>query len=472
MNKGRLALAVALIAPFFGVITIGSSAYASNSGGNPKNYSVTVTPTVGAGESADQNNVFSVVVTNLNPLQHLGSLDMSLPGLDFVLPNTGAIVPSTNYAVSPSPTVTVSNGVVEVRGLSMPYQGQASFSVSADVPCVFESGAWTIGAKQANDFSGVPGNSFGLVSDPSVGVSGQCSFSFTQQPADTSINTFISTVPFTAPTNAPLPNPTLVEAQLLDDHGQRVNAGDAFNPGDEAANTTTAVAKLNTADGLALEQVTALAGIASFPSLEVGSANAFSNSGVQSSDVLIATGQANSSINGIPSSALNAGPPSAPFHIWGAGTLCSGNGSQCKASTGANVNSSVTGTATGSGATLEVTQDQEVITCANDTFIHSPAYSTIASTGGFNGALQITITISSPTAAASQYEVCFQDPNYQFFLLGSGNPPQLGPLGAPGLLATCKQTGGAIPCVGSISKNKQGAVVEVVNIPPGDPCVH
>jgi hypothetical protein len=466
-----MAVAVALIAPFFWVVTTGSSAYASN--GNPKNYSVTVTPTVGAGESGAGNQLLTVTITNQNPLQDLGSVNMSLPGLDFVLPNAGPTNIPVDYQSTPTPdvTVTVAGGVVEVRGMSLPNGDSVTFTVTAYAPCVSESGSWSVQARQANDFSG-SGNGFSLLSTPTVTVTGACSLQFiaSQEPADAQVNTPISTVPFSPPANSSQD----VEAQLVDD------AGNPVNPADQAASTTTAVANLDSATGPALEQVTTSAGIASFPSLEVGAADAFTSSGTQSSDVLIGTGQANSSVNGIPSSPLNASNPSAPFHIWGAGTLCnSGNNpTKCMTFTGANVNSSISGTPNPNVGvtTLEVTQNQESIDC-KDSFSHAPAFSTFASTASAmdpfqRGILQVTITISNPVVPASQYEVCFQDPNYRFFLLGNGSAPQLGALGQPGLLATCKQTGGAIPCVGSISKNKQGAVVEMLNIPPGDPCVH
>jgi hypothetical protein len=481
--KGRIVIAAAMVAPFLWVIGLNQPASAQTNSGNTKPYSVTISNSAGASNpatvGAGEASTMTITIYNENPLQTLGSMNLTLPA-DFVVP-TAVATPfqPTGYNVSPLPTWDVnSSGVVEVRGLSLPYEGAtkqiyASFQVPILDPCVQESVTALTEAKQANNFSGLPGNDLTLDPNSQLTVSvpntSFCGLQFvrTNEPADTQINTPVSNTPFTPPVNPPTANtPQDVEAQVVDDNGV------AINPADEAANTTSVSVALTSAPATILDQVTTSGGIASFPSILIGTAATYNiQSGQYSPDVLVATGTA-SGAGGM--TGLSSGL-SSNFVIWQSGSVCKSK--TCQLSNqpaGSPVISAISGTPSNFNTPpiLETLQQGGAgqISCG-DNFQHAPDSSLFQSTQNFSGFLQVTITINNPVAPPSQYEVCFQDFQYQFDLYGNGGTPQLGPLGQPGILATCKQTGGAIPCVGSISK-KSGAILEVIDIPPGDPCVH
>jgi hypothetical protein len=120
-----------------------------------KDFAMTVAPgSVPAGRLIDM----TATLTNLTAQQQLGSANVTPP------PGFAAV--SVTSLSRPAPaTATIVGGVVQLRQLSLPPQQSVTVSLKVSTPCsVGTSPNWDVVAKQANDFSGLPGNS--LTIDP------------------------------------------------------------------------------------------------------------------------------------------------------------------------------------------------------------------------------------------------------------------------------------------------------------------
>lgn len=128
--------------------------------GNTKPYTANVRV-----ESAATPNTFRLSLTNdPKAQQSLGSANFTLP------PNFSAPqgpVPAANVS-SPNFNVTVVGNIVQFRATSSSTSLAAGATVYADVTVTIPAspncttGAWTVQAKQSNDFSGAPGNFMSL----------------------------------------------------------------------------------------------------------------------------------------------------------------------------------------------------------------------------------------------------------------------------------------------------------------------
>lgn len=141
---GGLAAVLALAALAIGA---GSASAAT------KDFSATIAP---SSVLAGRVVAIDATLTNLTAQQQLGSANITPP------PN---YTPLSVVALSrPAPaTATIVGGVVQLRELSLPPQASITVSLTVDTPCL--SGAtsqWGFDAKQANDFSGLPGNALTL----------------------------------------------------------------------------------------------------------------------------------------------------------------------------------------------------------------------------------------------------------------------------------------------------------------------
>lgn len=145
-----------------------------------KPYSVVLSPpTSGSGPG----QTFTATVTNWSTQQSLGSINITPPS-GFTLESVDS--PSTGWSVV--------NNVLQGRNLglttastSSPAAVTVTFKVTVPPACG-GSFTWTTQAKQANDFSGPPGNTFNYSTDPSQAsqltttVTGGCKLAFTVQP--------------------------------------------------------------------------------------------------------------------------------------------------------------------------------------------------------------------------------------------------------------------------------------------------
>ncbi|MGH2839896.1 MAG: hypothetical protein ACRDKY_03620 [Solirubrobacteraceae bacterium] len=118
-----------------------------------KDFSLTVSPS-----SAPAGRVVAVTatVTNLTKTQQLGSANLTPP--------SGYTALSVTSLSRPAPaTATIVAGVVALRELSLPPRASVTVGLQVSTPCAGGvTSAYGIVAKQANDFSGLPGNSLTL----------------------------------------------------------------------------------------------------------------------------------------------------------------------------------------------------------------------------------------------------------------------------------------------------------------------
>jgi len=143
-----------------GLVVLGVIAAASaQAAGNTKPYVANVRL-----ENASDPNTFRLTLTNdPKASQSLGSANFTLPA-NFTAPDgTGAV-----SNVGAGFNVTVVNNVVQFRATSSSTALGKSGTVSADVTVTIPgaaqctTAAWTVEAKQSNDFSGQPGNAMTL----------------------------------------------------------------------------------------------------------------------------------------------------------------------------------------------------------------------------------------------------------------------------------------------------------------------
>ena len=118
-----------------------------------KDFSTTVAPgSVPAGRLVDM----TATIRNLTAQQRLGSANITPP------PGFAAV--SVTSLTRPAPaTATIVGGTVQLRELSLPPQDSVTVALKVMTPCsVGVSPDWAVIAKQANDFSGLPGNGLTL----------------------------------------------------------------------------------------------------------------------------------------------------------------------------------------------------------------------------------------------------------------------------------------------------------------------
>jgi hypothetical protein len=404
-----------------------------------KPYKTDITPnSVAAGSSTN----FTARITNEASPQLLGSANITAP--------TGFT--ATGVAVVSAPagaTATRVGNVVQLRNLSLPPGSAAIFTITATAPSTATSGtAWTVTAKQSNDFNGPPGNNFTL--DPasnlavtvlSGGGGGASRLHFFTEPADAAINTAITSTPFNSPPG------TSVQVEVLDGSGHRVTSSMA----PIAIAITPPTNGLLTGDNNQSDTVTknAVAGVASFADLKINTHGSYT---------LIATSQ------GLTSEI------SSSITIWDSTQACTAN-ILCTATVGdtSSFQSQFSGTSS-TGGFLLLTLGQDTLSCG-DTFNHAPSVTTAATfhfsaTGNKTiiGDIDKSVDQAEPNNGVAFYRVCFESDDMTFTYPGG----IVHPMGTPFLLPDCKAVGGTPPCVKSITKTNAGDVLETITLPPDD----
>jgi hypothetical protein len=146
-----------------------------------KDFSATIAPgTVPAGRLVDM----TATLTNTASQQQLGSANLTPP--------SGFTAVSITSLSRPAPaSATIAGGVVQLRGLSLPPQSSVTVAMQVSTPCsVGASPDWQVVAKQANDFSGLPGNNLVLdtaASSVSTTTTGACAPCPENQSCNTSL---------------------------------------------------------------------------------------------------------------------------------------------------------------------------------------------------------------------------------------------------------------------------------------------
>lgn len=379
-----------------------------------KPYAVVIAPAaVAAGSTAS----FTATFTNETSTQQLGSANLTVPA-GFTVLAVGS---------PPVGTATLVGSTVQLRDLSTPPGASTSVSVSAQVPCSPVTSSWSVIAKQANNFTGDPGND--LTFDPghsslTTSLTGRChiGIEFASQPADTQVATAITTATFD-PAGAP------VTVRVLDGNGDPITSFAAgvtlsigTNPGGGTLSGTTTV--------------NATGGTASFPGVSIDKAGL---------GYTLAAATSSTAIDPATSGA---------FNIANVGKKCAAASCSSGNVTVGSTSASEVASAGSVGDLLSLYISVEGLDC--------PGYNESSAVVTFDvtGTRTKTVTIVVPKAGlnASKMQVCFSSPTP--FVDRSGALVNLG------LLPDCKVA--VAPCVTSIKV--AGSTIEAIfQTPAGDP---
>lgn len=395
-------------------------------------------PALGAGSTT----LITFALTNEANPQSLGSADLTAPA-GFVIPLSQA------PPVTTAGTATISSGgTLELRSMSLAPGATATVTFEVTAPCGAASPTWTLLVKQANSFSGPPGNNF--VNDPSSAltttVSGSCLLSFSAEPSNAVVSTNITSQGFHTDGTPP------VEVEAEDGMMHPV-AG------------VTVTVSLLPAGGSAklsgtLSGVTGSDGIATFGS--AGSPLAIDQTGYF---------ELQASATGFPST------DSSGFQITNTAQFCTSNPCSTSAS-GKSGGATVTAINEASGDILSLglgglsyscndsSQDNyQSVSQPTGTDVWTATGNTIDT--GANG--QVTIRISkatvrlSPNNGAAHFQICYAStetftPLAGTYVLTTSVPGS--PTLSYGLLPDCGNASPApVPCVLSRTKNNAGDVL-------------
>jgi hypothetical protein len=439
---GVVAAVIALLASAFAVAGFAAT--------TTKPYAINITPhSVAAGSTT----TFNAAITNEASPQYPGSANITAP-TGFTITGAAVVAPATG-------TATVVGNVVQVRNLVFLPAGAnvANIAIKATAPCSAPVGGshWSIIAKQDNNFSGPPGNTFTLDSknsDLSIGVTGAggCQLKFLTEPADAQVNKNITSV-----TGNPAGTP--VQVEVLDASGNLVTSSTApititINSGGASTNLV----------GAPITQ-SAVGGIASFSNLVINTHGNYT---------LIAQS------DGISPAISNLAEADKFFTIWDDMQACTG-GVSCSTPLLGNANyyqTQFSGTSTNGGFLLltlgQDSLDPNKSICTSN-FNYAPLVAT-GGTSGFStnltkqviGIVDKSVDQAQPNNGVSFYRVCFESDDFDFTYPGySGVLPQY-PKGTPFILPDCKTVAGTAPCTKSITKTNAGDVIETITLPKDD----
>ncbi|MGH2594463.1 MAG: hypothetical protein ACRDH7_00700 [Actinomycetota bacterium] len=400
-SLATLILITALVAPAFAATT-------------KKPYAVVMTPaSVGAGSIA----TFTATFFNETSTQQLGSANLTLPA-GFTPVSVGA---------PPIGTATLVGSTIQLRNLATVPGASTSVSVAAQAPCPLGTYTWSVIAKQANNFTGDPGND--LTFDPAnsalaTTLTGTChlGFAFVAQPASAQVGTAITTVTYD-------PSAPPVTVQVLDGNGNPITSSTApialsilDNPGGGTLSGATTV--------------NATGGEASFPGISIDRAG------------LDYTLAASTSVAAIDPTA------SAAFNIANVGKRCSAASCSSGTITQGSTSASELANAGAAGDLLSLYVSVEPLDCPG--YAETSAVVTFDVTG--SRTKSVTITVPKAGLKPTKIRVCFSSPTA--FVDRSGATVTLG------LLPDCSVS--VAPCVTSV-KVVQSTMVTVFQTPAGDP---
>jgi hypothetical protein len=142
---------------------------------------------------AGSTSTIDFSLTNEANPQSLGSADLTAPSGFVIPPSQTAPVPSTGSA-----SISSDGTSLELRNLNLAPGATATVAFQVTAPCAVTSTAWSLLVKQANNFSGPPGNNFAI--DPSSGlttnITGSCLLFFQPNPANAVVSTNITSAGF------------------------------------------------------------------------------------------------------------------------------------------------------------------------------------------------------------------------------------------------------------------------------------
>src|SRR6266480_3466320 len=168
--RRSVAVLAALSMVFVGLLVSGATAATTT-----KPYSVDITPAcVSPGTSVQ----FAVTLRNTTKTQMMGSANVTAP---------------TGFTIT---SATPDGKTVELRNLATAPGGTVTRSFTATTAATTGTAAWTIIAKQSNDYNGSPGNNLTLDAANSHLSSyvGTCVLAFVTQPTDAKVGANITSV--------------------------------------------------------------------------------------------------------------------------------------------------------------------------------------------------------------------------------------------------------------------------------------
>lgn len=196
-------LPVRLLVVLAGVLLVAAAtigvAFAGPPGTSTKYYSVTIDPPTSLAPLVPAAVGFKLTNSG-DSTQTLGSANIAVPPEFTVAPQAPAVLAVTSTdGKSWKATYSPSSGAIELRAATSTDAIAPTESVTATMTvtasCSATTQRWTTEAKQANSFSGPPGNNFKLVGDdPLVGVAASsggpaAELRFVQQPSRTQVST-------------------------------------------------------------------------------------------------------------------------------------------------------------------------------------------------------------------------------------------------------------------------------------------
>jgi hypothetical protein len=416
------------------------TAIAAPAGAAPaKPYTLTISPDAQAGVQTTFTARFAVPA---NASQQLGSADLTVPA-GFSLASASVPAPAT---------AAVSGNTVNLRNLALQPGGSIEATVVATTACTAGTYAWSVLAKQANDFNGPPGNSLNLdpgTSSLTTTITGGCGVAlrFVTQPANARVGDVISGTDWD-PSGPP------VSVEVVDGNGSRVTT---------ATDAITIALGAGSGPGPLTGTLTvnASAGLATFGDLRIGSAGGYTLS---------------ASATGL------TGATSDPFRVDTVVSACLENlicsGSASTGRTSANVSAFPDAANLDAGFLVLSFNAGASIDC--DGYTELSPDTALLTVSAPNRTKTATMTIDKKLMmqdtnnGAAFLQFCFGSPSP--FLTRSGSlSSQQGTFdwdsdGTPdpvyaGLLPDCGVA--APPCVVSRNKDKAGAGVIAANLPAG-----
>jgi hypothetical protein len=364
--------------------------------------------------------------TNQTSQQQLGSFNLTAPA-GFQLRSVTSISHGT---------ATLNGNRVEGRNIGLAPGGTVTVGLSVTGSCSASTGIWTAVVKQANNFSGSPGNDLSPAagSDFATPVTGACHLAFLTQPANTEVDEVITAAAFD-------PAGPSIEVAVLDEANDIVTSS--------TVPISMVISPLSAATSGSLHGTTtrsAVAGVAPFDDLTIDASGLdyrlrATSPGLDSAD-------------------------STTFDVMDLGTLCP-EGTCVGELAGDTVTTRVVGNGSRLGDQLSIASGVHSIDCAG--------YGEVTETVTYDftglGTKVVTSTIpkrivnQSPDNGAAHFQTCFGSP--EPFATRSGGPSPFDPASGlyVGLLPDC----GMPPCVHSRHKTGAGIVVVTYEVPAGDP---
>lgn len=171
IRKGAVALLAAIA-----VLAAGLLGGAGSAATTTKPYTANVAPSPVAGGATQ---TFQFTLANKASPHTLGSANVVIPAA------WGSAITGARLTTGPLPSGSSFSGTtVFLRNAGIAAGTSTTIEIDVTVPCTTGSFTWGVTAKQANNFSGPPGNSFVLVqpSNLTTVVSGGCGLRFDVQP--------------------------------------------------------------------------------------------------------------------------------------------------------------------------------------------------------------------------------------------------------------------------------------------------